>query len=638
MRSKIRLFFIIFLSVQLDADSFKYNFINKSGIIGLINMPTARSYDEASAGFTYSYAEPDPKISFTLYPYDWLEASVYYMSIKGRPYGGGYDQDYKDKGINLKFKLKEEGSWPAIALGFNDIGGTGIYSSEYLVGSYGIGRLDLHLGLGWGVLSGGEFSQPNFLSNLDSRFSFRNSQTGEGGKINADNFFSGESIGIFGGFSLLVDQDIVFLYEYDSSDLSTTIGFPNYSSNHSYGIEYIKFKNLSLGLSYERGDYTGFKVSWKNNFLNHEQNKHQKLLNPVENKYDYLRFELYKNNIGVNKISKDKDLLNLHVYENRYFTQTKLRDNITKSIRNSGIDTEEVLITYYTNGMVGSTEEGASKNGIDIFNKENTSYLNISPTLVLRPFIAGREGFLKMAAIAEVNTAYVFSQNLSWSTNFKYAFLQNFDDLYIPPVDTFPNQVRSDVKEYLKNFGDRVIVGRSQFDYFKTLKKNHHMLFSAGLFEEMFAGYGMQYLWFDENKNYSIGFEIFDVKKRDYDLRTGLQDYRNVTSHLNIFYRNDFIIPFDLHLSLGEYLAGDVGYTFDVSRRFDNGVSMGAFFTRTDVPEELFGEGSFDKGIYFSIPLASDWFSFKWRPLTKDPGAKIIKKDSIYDLLRKYQY
>ena len=560
------------------------------------------------------------------------------MSIKGRPYGGGYDQDYKDKGINLKFKLKEEGSWPAIALGFNDIGGTGIYSSEYLVGSYGIGRLDLHLGLGWGVLSGGEFSQPNFLSNLDSRFSFRNSQTGEGGKINADNFFSGESIGIFGGFSLLVDQDIVFLYEYDSSDLSTTIGFPNYSSNHSYGIEYIKFKNLSLGLSYERGDYTGFKVSWKNNFLNHEQNKHQKLLNPVENKYDYLRFELYKNNIGVNKISKDKDLLNLHVYENRYFTQTKLRDNITKSIRNSGIDTEEVLITYYTNGMVGSTEEGASKNGIDIFNKENTSYLNISPTLVLRPFIAGREGFLKMAAIAEVNTAYVFSQNLSWSTNFKYAFLQNFDDLYIPPVDTFPNQVRSDVKEYLKNFGDRVIVGRSQFDYFKTLKKNHHMLFSAGLFEEMFAGYGMQYLWFDENKNYSIGFEIFDVKKRDYDLRTGLQDYRNVTSHLNIFYRNDFIIPFDLHLSLGEYLAGDVGYTFDVSRRFDNGVSMGAFFTRTDVPEELFGEGSFDKGIYFSIPLASDWFSFKWRPLTKDPGAKIIKKDSIYDLLRKYQY
>ena len=66
MRSKIRLFFIIFLSVQLDADSFKYNFINKSGIIGLINMPTARSYDEASAGFTYSYAEPDPK-SLLLY-------------------------------------------------------------------------------------------------------------------------------------------------------------------------------------------------------------------------------------------------------------------------------------------------------------------------------------------------------------------------------------------------------------------------------------------------------------------------------------------------------------------------------------------------------------------------------------------
>ena len=243
-----------------------------------------------------------------------------------------------------------------------------------------------------------------------------------------------------------------------------------------------------------------------------------------------------------------------------------------------------------------------------------------------------------MAAIAELNMAYVFSQNLSWSTNLKYAFLQNFDELYIPPVDTYPNQVRSDVKDYLNNFGNRPIIGRSQVDYFKTLKMNHHILISAGIFEEMFAGYGMQYLWSDQSTPYSIGFEIYEVQKRDYDLRFGLMDYKNVTSHINLYYNNNYLVPFDLHFSFGEYLAGDLGYTFDISRKFDNGILMGAFFTKTDVSAELFGEGSFDKGVYFSIPLSSEWFNFTWRPLTKDPGAKLIKKDNIYNILRKYKY
>ena len=638
MLSGTRIFFLAVISAQLFADSIKYNSLNKYGMVGLINTPTARSYDEASASFTYSYGEPDSKIALTLYPYDWLEASIYYTSIKGRPYGGGFDGSYKDKGLNLKFKLKEEGDWPALAVGLNDIGGTGIYSSEYLVGSYGIGGLDLHLGLGWGVLSGGSLSQSNFLSNFDSSFSVRGAQIRKGGELNTDNFFSGETIGIFGGFSFLATKDFLFLYEYDSSDFSNTIGFPDYSSNHSFGLEFIKYENLSLGLSYERGDYFGLNFSWKRNFLDYKHNEYKKLSNSTDNYYNNLRFDLYKNGIGVNEITKSDEHVNLDIYENHYVTQTKLKENIAKSIRNSGIDTEEVIVTYRTYGMIGSRDEGANEKGEIIYKRENKPYFNAAPNFVFRPFIAGREGFLKMAAIAELNMAYVFSQNLSWSTNLKYAFLQNFDELYIPPVDTYPNQVRSDVKDYLNNFGNRPIIGRSQVDYFKTLKMNHHILISAGIFEEMFAGYGMQYLWSDQSTPYSIGFEIYEVQKRDYDLRFGLMDYKNVTSHINLYYNNNYLVPFDLHFSFGEYLAGDLGYTFDISRKFDNGILMGAFFTKTDVSAELFGEGSFDKGVYFSIPLSSEWFNFTWRPLTKDPGAKLIKKDNIYNILRKYKY
>ena len=43
---------------------------------------------------------------------------------------------------------------PAIAVGINDIAGTGLFSSEYIVSSYGIKNIDVHFGIGWGILNG----------------------------------------------------------------------------------------------------------------------------------------------------------------------------------------------------------------------------------------------------------------------------------------------------------------------------------------------------------------------------------------------------------------------------------------------------------------------------------------------------
>ena len=73
---------------------------------------------------------------------------------QGLPYPGFEYQDYKDKGFNIKLRLKKEGILPALAIGLNDFAGTGYYSSEYIVSSYGINNLDFHFGLGWGQLSG----------------------------------------------------------------------------------------------------------------------------------------------------------------------------------------------------------------------------------------------------------------------------------------------------------------------------------------------------------------------------------------------------------------------------------------------------------------------------------------------------
>ena len=81
-------------------------------------MPTARFYDESVHGITFYDGTPDQKVTLSSNPYDWLEASFFYTNIQGKPYPGFEYQDYKDKGFNIKLRLKKEGILPAVAIGY----------------------------------------------------------------------------------------------------------------------------------------------------------------------------------------------------------------------------------------------------------------------------------------------------------------------------------------------------------------------------------------------------------------------------------------------------------------------------------------------------------------------------------------
>ena len=182
-----------------------------------------------------------------------------------------------------------------------------------------------------------------------------------------------------------------------------------------------------------------------------------------------------------------------------------------------------------------------------------------------------------------------------------------------------------------------ILIGRAQIDYFISPYQNHHLMFSGGILEDMYSGYGFEYLYFKNKTNYSVGFEVFNVKKRDYDWGFGHLDYQNTTGHINFNYRNYGLIPFDLKLSYGEYLAGDFGTSIEISRTYDNGMNFGVFASFTDVTSEQFGEGSFDKGIFFNIPIYGNLINYSWRPLTKDPGAKLIRRNTLHGLLVKFR-
>lgn len=639
---KIYLIIVFLFQIELKADSFKYNSYNNHGVIGLINMPTARFYDEQSHGLTIYDGTPDQKITLSSSPYDWLEASLFYTNIQGLPYPGYEYQDYKDKGFNVKLRLKEQGNFPAVAIGVMDIAGTGLYSSEYIITSYGINNIDMHFGLGWGTLNGSKDTIKNPLGYISDNFKNRPTETeGQGGQFQPSRYFSGQTASPFYGVSYALNDRTLFKIEKDTTLTTDTLDYKKAKSNYSVGIDYALNENFVVGFSVERGSTASlkfiYKSSPKTSYQKYKyQNQEQNINN--EDQYQNLITNLERNGIGVNKVIETANSIGLELTQFTHSNLQVVEEIIKQAGKDSGIEKDIKKNLKIVNlDAITEFDDSFEDNSNLIYEREKKSQFNTKTGLKFRPFIASREEFFKGALLLENDSEYIILDNLMLNVNLKYSLADNFDDLRYPPLNTFPAQVRSDIKQYLKNMDEGILIGRAQIDYFISPHKDHHLMFTGGILEDMFSGFGFEYLYFKNDTNYSVGFELFNAKKRDYDWGFGTLDYQNVTGHLNFHYRNYGLIPFDMKLSYGEYLAGDVGTTIELSRSYDNGMVFGVFASNTDVSEEQFGEGSFDKGIFFNIPIYGNLINYTWRPLTKDPGAKLVRRNTLHGLLVKFQ-
>ena len=640
--------FLIFVSLVytnsiFSSDSYEFNLYNNYGIVGTIHTPSARTFEEGVHGATIYNGTPNQTITLSSSPFNWLEASFFYTNIQDRPYCYDFTsefclQDFKDKGFNVKARLKEQDVFPAVAIGLNDFAGTGLYSSEYIVGSYGINRTDFHFGIGFGLLDGSDLRFKNPFGYLSDEFYDRPDDFAEkGGSFQASRYFSGETASPFFGVSHALNKKLILRAEYDSSVRPGLVPFRIPESDFSFGIDYLITDSFSIGASYERGDYASFKFVYKNNpvrtFNRREYTRGDR--REGDNKYTQLINNLEANGIGVKKLSRSANSIGLSLTQNIYPNLRVVEEIIAQSARDAGI-TEEIKKDIEISNLLAISElDDAYRNTSQtIYERRPGRKVRTNTRLQFKPFLAAREDFFKGALLLENDTEFVLRRNLFFNTNLKYSIADNFENLFIPPVDVFPAQVRSDVKEYLNKMADGgILIGRAQLDYHITPVENHHIMASVGIFEDMFSGAGMEYLYFRPNINYAFGVDIFKVRKRDYFWRFGHLDYENTLVTANFYWRNYGTIPFDMRLSAGEYLAGDVGFTLELSRSFYNGVQFGAFATFTDVTSEQFGEGSFDKGIFFNIPIYGNLINYTWRPLTKDPGATLNRRQTLHGLL-----
>lgn len=198
--------------------------------------------------------------------------------------------------------------------------------------------------------------------------------------------------------------------------------------------------------------------------------------------------------------------------------------------------------------------------------------------------------------------------------------------------------VRSNIADYLRE-GDPAIT-RLTGDYLTKLDDSLYARVSVGLLERMFGGLSAELLWKPANQSWGLGAEINLVQQRDFNQLFRFQDYEVITGHASFYWDTGFY-GLSTQIDLGRYLAGDYGGTVTISRRFDNGWEIGGFFTLTDVPFDEFGEGSFDKGLFVTIPL--NWalpletrteFTSVLRPLTRDGGARLEVANRLYPIVQ----
>jgi hypothetical protein len=211
----------------------------------------------------------------------------------------------------------------------------------------------------------------------------------------------------------------------------------------------------------------------------------------------------------------------------------------------------------------------------------------------------------------------------------------NFDKIKLTSDSVLP-KVRSNIKEYLQKGNDNLV--RLQLDYMFKAAEDLYVRTSAGIFEEMFGGIGAEILYRPFDSRLAIGLDVNRIHQRTFEQRLKFQDYKVTTGFLSFYYN----IPYkDLLgvVSAGTYLAGDRGVTLDLSRRFDSGVRVGAWATRTTVPFNKLGEGSFDKGFYFVVPFellftnsttSSGVFGF--RPLFREGGQRLLMANRLIEI------
>ncbi|MDT7526303.1 YjbH domain-containing protein [Pseudidiomarina sp. GXY010] len=672
------------------------------GGVGLLQTPTARMNPYGELSINYSDADEYRRTAVSLQLFPWLTATARYTDIRYQLYSGDSnfsgDQTLKDKGFDAKVLLSQEGKYlPQLALGLQDVGGTGIFAGEYLVANKRfstseLGSFDVSLGMGWGYLGRRDNISNPFCEIADRMCERPRGTSGSGGKFEVDKWFRGPAA-LFGGVQYYTPIDgLSLMAEYDPNDyqLDNAGRDIDVDSPWNLGAHYAYNDTVSFKLGYERGNTVTFGVTFNYNFNKAYQHKvepakriaksdnttpasinevdYQKLANDLLTESGWKLAEgtgAHDNesaNVNANANTTNKtNSIELIATQTRFRNTDEavdraariLADSMPESLTeyriteydgNLGkathvINAEAYKAAYRGERMLADTDNAirttsATPTQQQVSFKQDKFSWSIEPDL--DQSFGGAESFylyqlsLKASANYQFNDALLFSGKMGINLANSY---DKFNYLLDSQGATLP-RVRTRIREYAIN--QEVWLEHLSARYTEQLGRNLYGQVYGGYLERMFGGVGAEVLKQAPNSNWAFGFDVNYVKQRDPYKDLGFDDYDVLTGHVSVYWDTPYIPNTTLIARTGRFLAKDEGVHLELQHEFDSGVIAGAFAAFTNVSDEEYGEGSFTKGFYLSIPF--DLFfvrntkargSLGWLPILRD-GGQMLRRPHLY--------
>jgi hypothetical protein len=657
------------------------------GVPGLLDMPTAHPMRDADFVATLGGFETTGRLALYFQFTERLSGVFRYAYLDDYQGTG----DYFDRSFDLRYQIAEEGRLtPAITVGLQDFGGTGIYSGEYLVASKTFGPLRATAGLGWG-----RFGSFNGFTNPIGALEVRPDQTGglqQTGQLDADHWFRGD-IGLFGGLEYQVTDRLRVAAEYSTDDYVGEQRNQDFdrASPFNFGLDYAIRDDMNVRFAYLYGTTAALQFSYVFNPKDPTfgPNAAGPGPLPVAARAPGAAADLgWTAQPDATAILRDNIVKLLEPEDIRLVDLTLRPTAATLRIRNGAMNTAQAVgrvariltrtlpASIETFEIVPLTGSGQPVSRIT-FQRSDLEALAHDPDGAWRSFartsfedsygsglsadIVGRatgpgarpftwglgpyvdasyfdpaspvrlDAGLQLRARWEPVTGVVAQGRV------RQRLLGNRDDL--PESNSVVERVRSEGARYIRE-GETALSSLTLAHYFRPATDIYGRV-TLGYLEYMHAGISGELLWKPVDSRLALGAELNYTAQRDFDQGFGLQDYEVATGHLSAYYKTSG--DYHYQLDVGRYLAGDWGGTLTIDREFDNGARIGVFATLTDMPFEDFGEGSFDKGIRINIPFsalsgqrAGGSLSRTIRPVQRDGGARLIVPGRLYNSVRSW--
>jgi hypothetical protein len=651
------------------------------GGVGLWQVPTARMAADGSLSVNYTDNEEYRFWSASLQLFPWMETTVRYTDARTRLYSDvpsfSGNQTLKDKGIDVKFRLLEESYYlPNVAVGFMDIGGTGWFASEYITASKAFGPMDFHLGLGWGYLGTADNLTNPFCQLSDSFCDRAEGFSGRGGTVEFDKFFKG-STSIFGGIEYVTPIDGLRLkLEYEAKNYKNDrAGDLAQDSLWNIGAVY-QWQDFDFSLNYQRGNTIGFGVTYKFNMHGVGQAKidspprslfdaqpavsmaevdRSRLYNDLYNQGGFVLSATHNADdemtfYGIQLNYRDKDEAVERVGR---IIASELPDNIKhyRIVENSGtVPMLETVIdadAFKSAARLESLENDIS----NTYKRQDTSMdtlNNFSPNRTTGAFFSVDSFWIQTFGSPEdfylyqgglfLSGGYAY-EKISFTSSIKATLVENFDKFTfkVDNQDTSVPRVRTYAREYVTR--SKMTLETAYLSWSDRIAKNTYAQAYVGYIESMFGGVGGEILYRPVDSNIALGLDVNYVQQRSYENDFDFFDYKVLTGHATVYWQPDFLPDTQIKLSAGQFLAKDKGINIDFAKRFDSGIIVGAYAAFTNVSADEYGEGSFTKGFYISLPFelftletARGRGKLPWIPIARDGGQMLNRPVELRNL------